>query len=504
MNKVIDMKKDKTIKHIILASTMVMILLWINTFIHQNSFSEGLETFTYIGHSVLIAAATIFYYWTLSPLFEEDIFENSTRLYTTVTVLCGVVILFLLFLELGTDAISVYGQREIILWAFAIPKRYAFDIWAIVVFPSIISAFFKVMQKEKYTLSAVTAGTSSILFITLCGYMIFMAMPNIWLVNLMILNTISVGLAIHKYYDKRIKKLNAIAAVILYAFVHMGVLPFVCTNAFIYEGDWDYLTSGISVIIKNASFFGISNYLLQSEYVHSFLADNNKPILQILYYGGWISVVAFIILLLIFMYLILKLLGIENRYEHRNWVVFSTAALHFSIRIIMGLLYSFGFPFPIALPFLGINYITDTIAFTLLLIGAWENHKISQFLKIESSFLDAADVFAIQDEYCITNESGTAYTEESYEEDVDIIGKEGTIIHCSTEWYMLKERIFCVFSEKTLETNCQRFILEYVQTKWKALENTESDLEKNVIREYLVEHKPSCMVSDGGRDDEDN
>lgn len=511
MSKTSVIKKDKTIQAMILGILIVLGLIWTNTFIHQNSFSEGLENFAFLKKSGVVVVYTLFYYWLMNCDQSGGPLRGTTRLCAVGTAVSGVLMLFALLLELGTDNFSLYGEKEIILWWFSVPKKYVYDFWTIIVFPTNIVTIFKAMRKEDFDVSALFYGIIAILGLTLEGCLIFWPMNNIWLVDLMVLNTITVALAVWKYAvpEKRIRKGNAIAAIILYGVMRMVFLPLMCVSgngnfsSFMYAGDWSDLISGISELVKNAALFGTSDYLLKSEYIHIWLADRNKPILQLLYYGGWASVIGLIVFLIGFMIVIVKLLGVKNGREHRNWLVFGTAVTMFSIRAIMGLLYSFGFPYPVALPFLGTNgSIMDAMAFALILIGAWENHKINQFLQIDSTFVSPNDVLGIQDEYYIVDDWGEPYTEEIYDDEVDIIGNEVTV-RCKAEWYTVDERAFCVFEKKNIETGIQRFIFEYTNENWKVLTNDDNDLMERVIEEYKCNNKPDCMLEERHINDEE-
>ena len=502
MGKGNTMKKDRTIQTMILGVFFVLVLIWINTFIHQNSFTEGLAPFSFLITALIAVAFTIVYYWCTNSKFDDDPIRETTQLCVAGTAVSGILMLFALLLELGTDSFSLYGEKEIILWCFTLPKKYVYDIWAIIVFPTNISIIFRAMYKEHFDLGALIYGSISILGLTLEGCLIFMAMSNIWMIDLMILNTITIVLAVWKYvvHVKKLRKRNIIGAVILYGVVRIALLPLLCDRgngtiaSFMFEGDWSDLMAGINEIVRNASFFGTSDYLLNSEFIHSWLANRNKPVLQLLYYGGWVSVIALVLFLICFLVVLVKLLGVKNGRKHQNWMIFGTAAVMFFIRTIMGLMYSFGFPYPIALPFLGLNgSIMDAMAFTLLLIGAWENRKINLFEQMGATFVSAENVLGVQDAYCIINDSGAPYTEDIYDDKVDIIGDEA-IVHCNVDWYTVSGREFYVFETKSKEFVIQRFILEYVDRKWISLTASDSDVIEEIKEEYMSNHQPYCMV----------
>lgn len=513
MEKINSIGKDKTLQNMMIGIMLVLGLIWTNTFIHQNSFSEGLDSFVFLKRFVVVAFYTLLYYCILNWEPADEPFRRTKKLCAIGMAVSGVLMLFALLLELGTDGFSLYGEKDIVFWWLSIPKKYAFDFWAIIVFPTNISIIFKAMRKEDYDFQALLYGGLTVIGLTLEGGLIFRPMSNIWLVDLMVLHTFTIALAVWKYAlsEKGVRKGNAIAAIILYGLMCIFFLVLMCVPgngtifSLMYAGDWSDLMSGTREIIANASLFGTSDYLLNSEHIHSWLVDRNRPILHLLYYGGWAAVIGLIIFLICFVIIIVKLLGINNGREHRNWLVFGTSVAMLSIRTIMGLLYSFGFPYPIALPFLGTGgSIMDSMAFALLLIGAWENHRINQFLQIKSTFVSSGEIIGTQDEVYIVDDCGEPYVEEFYEDEVDIIVKDGDI-HCKADWYMVDEREFCVFEKQSVEEGgTQRFILEYADEQWKRLEGSENDLIEKIIEKYIRNYRPDCMVSEGGVDDEED
>lgn len=76
-----------------------------------------------------------------------------------------------------------------------------------------------------------------------------------------------------------------------------------------------------SEIISNASFFGTSDYLKNSPLLHTWLANWNKPVLQLLYYGGWIAVFGLLFIIAVLIFLLVKILGIKNGRIHKNWLM---------------------------------------------------------------------------------------------------------------------------------------------------------------------------------------
>lgn len=387
------MKRDKTIQNMILGILFMSGMIWFNTFVHQIGFSGSWDSFLFLKTALVTSFYTwICYLWFIYEPSDVPI-RNSAKMCAVGTAVSGVLMLTAMLLESGMDSFSLYGEKEIVLWWIRIPKKYAYDVWSIIWFPYNISVIFQAMCKERFQLESLFYGCIAVWGLTLEGIFIFFSMENIWLVDLMVLNTATLALAVWKYVlsEEYVRKGNAIAAVILYAVVRIVLLTLHCNNwgekfsTFMYGDGWSELVSGINEIVANASFFGTSDYLLHSEFVHSWLYDRNAPLLHLLFLGGWVSVIILLLLFVCFLVLLVKLLGVKNGRKHRNWLIFATAAVMLSVRTVFGVLYSFGImPYPIKLPFLGSNgSIMDVMAFTLILFGAWENRKIQKYYQMD-------------------------------------------------------------------------------------------------------------------------
>lgn len=496
-----EIQKETTVRNMICGVLLVLGLIWLNTFVHQNSYEGTWGSCSFLKTALLAAFFTGIIYWSLSELFFESPIRDSTKLCAVGTAISGVLMLVAMLLELGTDSFSLYGESEIVLWWISIPKKYAYDVWAIIWFPYNINVIFKAMRKEKFKAESIFFGCIAVFGITLEGILIFRPMANIWLVDLMMLNTATLALAIWKYAlsEKYVRKENAIAVVILYAMMRIALLPLQCNNwgekfiTFIYGGDWSELISGINEIVAHASFFGTSNYLLNSEFVHNWLANRNKNLLQLLFYGGWASVIILILLFVCFLVILVKLLGVKNGRKHKNWLIFATAAVMLSVRTVFGVLYSFGIPYPIVLPFQGSSgSIMDVMAFTLILLGALENRMIHRFYHMDTAFIPAEELLGFQDNYIILDEYENPYEEEIFEDEVDITGANSAI-HCTAEWYTSHGREFCVFIPHFDEAYKKRFVLEYVDRKWVLPIDWEGSIQKEIYERHMCCNKPNCM-----------
>ena len=183
----------------------------------------------------------------------------------------------------------------------------------------------------------------------------------------------------------------------------------------------------------------------------------------------------------------------EDGRKRKNWLIFATSAVMLYVRTVFGVLYSFGIPYLIVLPFQGSSgSIMDVMAFTLILLGALENRKIQRFYRMDITFIPAEELLGFQNDYIILDEYGDSYEEEIFEDEVDITGANSTI-HCTAEWYTSHGREFCVFIPHFAEAYKKRFVLEYVDRKWVLPINWEGSIQKEIYEQYMSCNKPNCV-----------
>lgn len=501
MERFMNAQKDSSIRYMFLGTVLALGFIWLNTFAYRNSFEELVEAFGMFLVLLVTAGGTFFCYRVLN---EERYMEDEDTLDDTGTscvfvAIYGILMLIAFLLEVKTDSFSFYGKEDVIVWSVVIPKKFLYDVCAIVMFPISIQMVFREMQKGKFSRKAIIFGVISVLGLTIEGSLIFMAMSNVWLVDLAILNTATLAAAIWKYVlpEKYIHKKNIFAAVAFYVMFRILLLSIQCDGwggkitDFMYTGEWSEYMNGIKELAKNAAFFGTSEKLLNSAYIHNWFTGRNKPVLQLLFHGGWAAVMIFILFMICFVVVLFKLLGSKNGREHRDFLMYATAAVMLTMRAVFGILYSFGVPYPIALPFGGFHAgAMDVMAFTLLLLGAWENRSIDHYRQIETKFVPAADILGAQEEYRVSDCDGEEFEKKYYDCEVDVITAEKTV-HCIADRYTVYGRMFGVFKEAGPDD--RRFVLEHAEEKWVPLNDPEGAILKELTEEYAYAHKPDCM-----------
>lgn len=243
----------------------------------------------------------------------------------------------------------------------------------------------------------------------------------------------------------------------------------------------------------NASLFGTSEALLSSAYIHEWLVNRNNYILQLLFYGGWIAVVGLIVFMALFLVLLIQLLGLKNFKIHRHQLIYTASFSILAIRTIMGTLYSFAIlPYPVVLPFGGTNsIITDSIIFTLILYGAWENFKYEQLITYE---IVSPYIFLTKEKkYNIFVDEDEDYQEEGVFDRV-LVKDAGDGIICDVEWTYDNDREVAVFIPLN-NPNHQVFMLEHTKEgEWHPVKD--QSIYSSVMRKFIHYRLPDCMEVD--------
>ena len=406
----------------------------------------------------------------------------------------------LLFCEIGGQGnVSFFSYSSVVLGSFTFPKRYIYDFWVIIWFPIQVDAILRAMKHEDFSRDAQQNGFTSLFVMTLEELPFFQAMPNIWQFDLLLLNTFTLAVAVWKYVPTEYAE-KSILHVGLYAIIRTLCLPLQLELPV--EGDticmlssnWEALKVAVREIATHAAFFGTSDFLKVSADAHYWLADNRTPVLQLLYYGGWAAVIGLALVLVGFIWVLVKLVDFRNARVHKEWSVYATAAGMLSYRAVCGMLYGFGAPWPVTLPFLGRNSLLDLSVFALILWGAWENIQISRHQHLEDTFVPAETLLDAGDQlHCqVHNPDGTPCTTDYlFDEPVLVSGKEGEL-SCTADEYALPEKSFTVFTT-TVDSRTIRFILEHEPDEWVLPDSSTNELQQRVRQRYSAYHAPVSM-----------
>lgn len=392
----------------------MLLLIWSRTFIGIAN-GCGTTTLEVLGHCALTVFLTFMlgyslYAWDdetcffykdkeefkvpesfLMRLFESEKYHRkpvySSALRNSLCVVLALAVICLLSFALSdwTDWLNLFSNSKYmqIGW-ICINKKYIYDVLVVIVFPIWTTFIIRKMKESEFTTGAVFSGIMQILTLTLIGFLLYMRKSNIWLIEMAVLNVITLILAVRGYAWKSIrKKGNAIALLIMYVLLWVSLI-----SVFYYSGqsfagfmgftDTTQATSyfsNVHKIAKNASLIGQNSILLNDPYVISFMKDSHYLIPSVLFYGGWLPTILLIFIEVTFIVALAGVLIQAREHDGRD-IMLDMIWVGFLIRVIAGLLYSFGLPIAILLPFSGTTgIITNSICMGILLMG-YLNRKL--------------------------------------------------------------------------------------------------------------------------------
>ena len=224
-----------------------------------------------------------------------------------------------------------------------------------------------------------------------------MRTSRIWIIELAVVNVVTLILAVRSYIWKAVqKKGNVLALLILYEVVWIVLLAM-----FYHKGQsiYDYMGFAdlnskngyffnIRKILENASFIGQSVVLLRNPYVLQFLEGSHYLLPSILFYLGWLPAILLIVVEVVFMISTAGVI-IQNQQHDGRDIMLQTIWIGLFVRVLGGILYSFGVPIPILLPFTGtVGIIVDTVCSGILILSFVFN-KLERYCElIEDKIID--------------------------------------------------------------------------------------------------------------------
>lgn len=313
--------------------------------------------------------------------------RNSLCVVLTLTVIC----LLSFALSGWTDWLDLFGDSTYIQisW-FVINKKYIYDVLVVIVFPIWTTFIIRKVKESEFTAGAVFSGIMQILALTQIGFLLYMGRTNIWLIEMAVLNVITLILAVRGYAWKHIrKKGNATALLIMYALFWIALISIFYHSGQSVAGFMGFMDTtqatsyftNVHKIAENASFVGQSSTLLNDPYVISFMKDSHYLIPSVLFYGGWLPAILLMFVEVIFIVALAGVLVQAREHDGRD-IMLDMIWGGFLIRVVIGFLYSFGAPIPILLPFTSTaGIIADSICMGMLLMG-YLNRKLNLWCKL--------------------------------------------------------------------------------------------------------------------------
>ena len=371
----------------------------------------------------------------------------------------------LYWLEMKTNVFSLFASNQIIVWEWTIDKIHLFYFFLIIWFPVNITWIFKAMEKEDFNAVSNTLGIVCISAFTLEEMLICNSLANGYKVDMIILNTITIGIAVWKH-GQSIPTLKQITLILTYLILRICLLP-LCTEH--WGADITLFMQGIEKtdfpkvvheVVTHAALLGTSKYLMNSEFVVKWLFNQSTPILQVLYYGGWIAGFIYIASLLGLVVCFEKNLNFKKGRNHRCFLIYATAAAYLVIEILLGIPMNFGIPFFANIPFF--NGYWPFIAFALVFICGIENHAIQE----NELFVSLKDILKKPGPYVILDEDGNVYHNSDNNFEYVTIHKK----HFKLEPYVSDQKEFAILTTMSFPFK-QRCILESINNEWVESEN---------------------------------
>lgn len=275
---------------VLLSIVCWLTFIWLRTFTYMASYDEGTGAYSFLIFAVITLLGTFFYWSLLKPagngswfsiLFDDEpedyieempggdgkrwcILRKSMLAMGSLAFLCLLAFVF----EMWTD-ITVFTDSTYITIGFLnINKKYMFDPILFIVFPLWTQMIFRGIREEYYSMKAVISGVMQLLMLSLISYLLFMKLPNIWLIELAAIEIITVIVAVRKYaWSCCNKKGNVLALIGLYIFFWGALLVVfyrtgMSFDQYSYGKDWRVYQNNIKQIITGASAFGCSSELI--------------------------------------------------------------------------------------------------------------------------------------------------------------------------------------------------------------------------------------------------
>lgn len=513
-----------------------LIFLWLHTFVRMASFSTNKGEWGYLIPAVITLLATFLYTnaaiclknislennviddeeWAKSSLQNRSIEDRKTDLLSKA--LLGVLILAVLFLVALVlevwmpDFVFYTGKTYISIGEVEINKKYIYEP-CLIIFCLFNQLIFEGMKIQKYRCISVVSGCFQIIALSMMEFLLFMTLPNIWLMEMAFINIITIVTAVWKYvWGICEKKGNVAALVILYVMFWVGLLslfgyPKQTIVQYTYGGDWRKYSTNVQFLLGNAEIFGAMPELQTNIQIQEFMSNRSNYLHNVLCYFGWGAALLIFVILVVFLISTRIMLG-KNGKHHKNYLIYNAAWWTIALRVIIGIPYSMGLlPIPIGLPLSGsIAVYMDTIMISLLICCFFENSEIdfvlSYTLLDKDEYIAEKHVIVVSrpnseelymGSFDTVDECLDDVDEDDISESEDVIYKSGNFeIPCSVQCLRYLDRKFGVF-DPINDEHTKVFILEFSEETNMWIAMGDEKLCERIIHKSLMRYIKDCM-----------
>lgn len=219
-------KKSGYMKATITAIVCWLAFIWLRTFNYMANYDTLTGPYGFLIIGTVTLGLTLLYWWLFQPdddhsalisiLFDDDdaemeeLFEECdikiekrwSILRKSMLVVCVLSLLCLLgfAFEMWTDITVFTDATYINIGVLTINKKYMFDPLLFLVFPIWTQCIFRGIREEDYKVKSVFSASIQLIVLSLISFLLFMKLPNIWLIELAMIESIIIISAIKNMF----------------------------------------------------------------------------------------------------------------------------------------------------------------------------------------------------------------------------------------------------------------------------------------------------------------
>ncbi len=327
--------------------------------------------------------------------------------------------------EQRLSEISITDQNKICIGFIEIHKKWIFDVWVIILFPTIVMILEKAVVKVNSNKNKFAA-VSVVVLVSLFGFLIFHKLGNAWLVNMALLNVVTVlSFVLYMHHNCMEEIGKCLCMSILYALFWIFLL---LLNRRVGQSFTGYKIIGL---------FDTSRIISLHE--------------------SWQGKFLYLIILIIFIAGLYHFL--ESRYcKYKTFYpIYLSAFSRIVLRTIFDFTYSCGLiDSTVSTPFVGnVGLVMDSVCLALLIYSEYENRKLVRTMSMVKTmcFKKVSECFKAPNKDGEYNVNNLLYDMESKMKVSDILFMNGNI------WTIMngKEEIIQLYYLQTIRINDRKY-----------------------------------------------